>query len=137
MSFNDQYSPARIADRMQIQDVMYKWCRAIDRLDSDGMRAVFHPGATDDHGPYQGDVEGLVAWVRERHKPIPFSSHQISEVERGASHVALLHKGKLILAEPLDELKSRTFLLSVTFTSRDHPATPPEGLFSLSAMAAT
>jgi len=55
------------------------------------------------------------------------SSHQISEVERVASHVALLHKGKLILAEPLDELKSRTFLLSVTFTSRDHPATPPEG----------
>ena len=38
-----------------------------------------------------------------------------------------LHKGKLILAEPLDELKSRTFLLSVTFASRDHPATPPEG----------
>jgi ABC-2 type transport system ATP-binding protein len=55
------------------------------------------------------------------------SSHQIGEVERVASHVALLHKGKLILAEPLDELKSHTFLLSVTFVSRDHPATPPEG----------
>jgi ABC-2 type transport system ATP-binding protein len=55
------------------------------------------------------------------------SSHQIGEVERIASHVAFLHKGKLILTEPLDELKSRTFLLSVTFASRDHPATPPEG----------
>jgi len=55
------------------------------------------------------------------------SSHQIGEVERVASHVALLHKGRLILAEPLDELKSHTFLLSVTFASRDHPATPPEG----------
>jgi ABC-2 type transport system ATP-binding protein len=55
------------------------------------------------------------------------SSHQIGEVERVASHVAFLHKGKLILTEPLDELKSRTFLLSVTFASRDHPATPPEG----------
>jgi ABC-2 type transport system ATP-binding protein len=60
-------------------------------------------------------------------RTVLLSSHQISEVERVASHVALLHKGKLILAEPLDELKSRTFLLSVTFTSRDHPATPPEG----------
>jgi ABC-2 type transport system ATP-binding protein len=60
-------------------------------------------------------------------RTVLLSSHQISEVERVASHVALLHKGKLILAEPLDELKSRTFLLSVTFTSRDHPATPPDG----------
>jgi ABC-2 type transport system ATP-binding protein len=60
-------------------------------------------------------------------RTVLLSSHQISEVERVASHVALLHKGKLILAELLDELKSRTFLLSVTFASRDHPATPPEG----------
>ncbi|MFI5457428.1 MAG: ABC transporter ATP-binding protein [Isosphaerales bacterium] len=60
-------------------------------------------------------------------RTVLLSSHQIGEVERVASHVALLHRGKLILAEPLDELKSRTFLLSVTFSSRDHPAAPPEG----------
>ena len=54
-------------------------------------------------------------------RTVLLSSHQIGEVERVASHVALLHKGKLILAEPLDELKSQTFLLSVTFASRDHP----------------
>ena len=41
-----------------------------------------------------------------------------------ASHVALLHRGKLILAEPLDELRARTFLLALTFTSRDHPEAP-------------
>lgn len=76
----DQYSPERIADRMAIQDVMYKWCRAIDRLDYDGMRAVFHPDAIDNHGAYNGGVEGLVEWIRERHKPIPFSSHQISNI---------------------------------------------------------
>jgi len=60
-------------------------------------------------------------------RTVLLSSHQIGEVERVASHVALLHRGKLILAEPLDELKSRTFLLSVTFSSRDHPAAPPDG----------
>ena len=60
-------------------------------------------------------------------RTVLLSSHQIGEVERVASHVALLHQGKLILAEPLDQLKARTFLLSVTFTSRDHPVTPPEG----------
>src|SRR5262249_57987647 len=55
------------------------------------------------------------------------SSHQIAEVERVASHVALLHKGKPILAEPLDDLKAHTFLVSVMFASRDHPEAPPEG----------
>jgi ABC-2 type transport system ATP-binding protein len=56
------------------------------------------------------------------------SSHQIAEVERVASHVALLHQGKLILAEPLEELKARTFLAALTFSSREHPLAPPENL---------
>lgn len=56
------------------------------------------------------------------------SSHQLGEVERVASHVALLHQGKLILAEPLDELRARTFLLAVNFQSRDHDAAPPASL---------
>lgn len=67
------------------------------------------------------------------------SSHQIAEVERVASHVALLHKGKLILAEPLDELKARTFLISAMFASRDHPEAPPQnrGLELIDASDAT
>ena len=60
-------------------------------------------------------------------RTVLLSSHQIGEVERVASHVAILHRGKLLLGEPLDDLKARTFLLSVTFASRDHPAAPPEG----------
>ena len=92
MSVIDQYSVERIADRMAIQDVMYKWCRAIDRQDFDGMRAVFHPDAIDNHGPYVGGVEGLIEWVRERHKPIPLSSHQISNIliEFAAPDLALV-----------------------------------------------
>ena len=42
-------------------------------------------------------------------RTVLLSSHQISEVERVASHVALVHKGKRILSEPLDALKARTF----------------------------
>lgn len=60
-------------------------------------------------------------------RTVLLSSHQIGEVERVASHVALLHRGRLVLAEPLDELKARTFVLSVSFTSRDHPEAPPDG----------
>jgi ABC-2 type transport system ATP-binding protein len=60
-------------------------------------------------------------------RTVLLSSHQIGEVERVASHVALLHRGKLILAEPLDDLKARTFVVSAMFSSRDHPEAPPEG----------
>lgn len=88
----DPYSPERLADRMAIQDVMYRWCRAIDRLDYEGMRAVFHPDAVDDHGSYAGGVDGLVEWLRQRHKTIPFSSHQISNIliEFASADVALV-----------------------------------------------
>ena len=61
-------------------------------------------------------------------RTVLLSSHQIGEVERVASHVALMHKGKLLLAEPLDDLRARTFSLSVTFTGRDHPEAPPADL---------
>ena len=60
-------------------------------------------------------------------RTVLLSSHQIGEVERVASHVALMHRGKLILAEPLDDLKAQTFVVSVMFASRDHPEAPPEG----------
>ncbi|MEP6873611.1 MAG: nuclear transport factor 2 family protein [Burkholderiales bacterium] len=80
MNMKDAYSVERMADRMQIQDVMYRWCRAVDRLDFEGIRAVFHPDATDTHGPYDGGVEGLIDWIRERHLAIPFSMHAISNI---------------------------------------------------------
>jgi ABC-2 type transport system ATP-binding protein len=60
-------------------------------------------------------------------RTVLLSSHQIGEVERVASHVALLHQGRLILAEALDELKAHTFVVSVLFAGRDHPEAPPEG----------
>ena len=51
------------------------------------------------------------------------SSHQIGEVERVADHVAILKKGKLVVAEKLDDLKDQILELIVTL----HEATsvPP------------
>jgi ABC-2 type transport system ATP-binding protein len=61
-------------------------------------------------------------------RTVLLSSHQVAEVERVASHVALLHEGQLILAEPLDELRARTLLVTLTFSGRDHPLAPPADL---------
>lgn len=88
----DDYSPARLADRFMIQDLIYRWCRAVDRLDRQGMLDVFWPGAIDSHGPYIGPVEGLVDWIFERHKPIAVSSHFIGNllIEFVSEDVALV-----------------------------------------------
>jgi len=76
----DDYSTSRIADRMAIQDLIYRWCRAADRLDYNAMPELFHPDAYDDHGPYRGDIPGLVEWIRKRHQFITFSMHQMTNV---------------------------------------------------------
>jgi len=76
---NDPFTTERIADRIEIQDALLRWCRAVDRLDLDGIRGVFHEDATDNHGQLF-DVDGLVAWVRERHKTISVSMHRISNI---------------------------------------------------------
>jgi SnoaL-like domain len=80
MTNADNYSPQRLADRTQIQDVLYRWGRAVDRLDYEGMRAVFHPGATDTHGAYVGDIHGLIEWIRQRHITICFSMHALFNI---------------------------------------------------------
>lgn len=77
---NPDYAPSRVADRLEIQDLVYRWCRAADRLDFDAMPALFHPDAYDDHGPYRGDIPGLMEWMRVRHRVITFSMHQMTNV---------------------------------------------------------
>ena len=60
-------------------------------------------------------------------RTVLLSSHQIGEVERVASHVALIHQGRLVLAEPLETLKARTFQLTMAFDGRGRPDAPPPG----------
>ena len=52
------------------------------------------------------------------------SSHQVAEVERVASHVAFLAKGKLLMVASLDELRQRIVRLRLRFDSESpDPAT--------------
>ncbi|CAG2127130.1 nuclear transport factor 2 family protein [Cupriavidus plantarum] len=92
MTTHEQYTPERIVSRMQIQDLMFRWCRAVDRLDRQGMLDIFWPGAIDSHGPYIGPAEGLVEWILVRHRPIATSSHFIGNmlIEFASDNVALV-----------------------------------------------
>nr|WP_295469318.1 nuclear transport factor 2 family protein [Mesorhizobium sp.] len=80
MSHSNELSAARLADRAAIHDAMLRWIRAVDRREWSLVKEAFHPDAHDNHGIYQGDLKGLVAWLSERHETIPHSSHVVSNM---------------------------------------------------------
>ena len=71
------WTPDRIADRMAIEDVLAQYCRAVDRIDIDLLRDVFHPDATIENGPNTGGVDGFLAAVAQRHPTVPFAMHMV------------------------------------------------------------
>ena len=76
---------------------------------ADSRRAHLGP---DSHGAAR--VPGKHGRSGRAGKTVFLSSHQIVEVERVADIVAILRKGKLLLVEPLDELKAQVRRLTVT-----------------------
>ena len=70
----------RLADRFEIQDVIYRWCRAIDRCDWGAMRPLFHDDAVDDHSLYCGDIDGMIEWLIARHPAITRCQHSVSNM---------------------------------------------------------
>jgi hypothetical protein len=53
----------QLLDRQAIRDVVLRYCRGIDRLDLELVRACYHPDATDDHGTFRGTRDEYVEWV--------------------------------------------------------------------------
>lgn len=44
----------RIADRLEITDVLYRYCRAVDRRAYELLASIYHDDATEVHGSYRG-----------------------------------------------------------------------------------
>ena len=71
---------ARLEERFHIEQAIRYWTRAVDRRDWDMVRSVFHSGATDDHGMYNGEIEGLIEWLKARHECITMSMHVLGNI---------------------------------------------------------
>lgn len=66
--------------REQIRDVIYRYARGVDRRDFDLVRSCYHPGATDDHGPYKGGVDGFIPWLERQLARWSVTSHTMANV---------------------------------------------------------
>jgi hypothetical protein len=52
-----------VLDRIEIEDVLHRYCRGIDRCDEKILRSVYHEGAVDDHGVFKGDASDFAAFI--------------------------------------------------------------------------
>lgn len=51
------------ADRREIHDTVLRYCRAVDRLDLPGIRAVYAADGVDHHTGFSGTADDFVAWL--------------------------------------------------------------------------
>lgn len=68
--------------KQAITEVIYRYCRALDRMDRDDALTIWHPDGTADYGPgmYQGTGAGFVDWVWPAHESMLGHSHQIANI---------------------------------------------------------
>lgn len=89
------------ADRDAITDLIYRYCRAVDRLDHALGYTIWHADGTADYGEdvYQGGGHGFVDFVIGQHGQTLAHSHQVTNIvlelegDRAASeayHIAAL-----------------------------------------------
>jgi hypothetical protein len=72
------YSGEQLSDIESIRNVARRYCHYLDRLDAEGMRAVYWPDAVDDHGAeYRGNAWGYVDVAMESHKRWDPSLHTL------------------------------------------------------------
>ena len=68
-------------EKEAIRECMYRYCRGVDRLDGDLIRSTYWPDAVDQHGPYRGDVEGLVAILEEVYGKMDHGVHLVGNIQ--------------------------------------------------------
>jgi hypothetical protein len=77
----DDWTPERLADRGQIAEVLYRYCRAIDRIQADHLIGpVFHVDALIDKTGTPGPVAEWAAVVAARHPGVPAASHMVTNI---------------------------------------------------------
>lgn len=73
---------ATLADKQAITEVIYSYCRSVDRLDQPLGHAIWHEGGYADYsaGDYQGSGTGKIDHILEQHLHLTSHSHQITNI---------------------------------------------------------
>lgn len=86
MDVIDSIAPSELSElrdmleKQKITEVLYRYCRAVDRCDVELLKSVYHPDCRDEHGIFSGSASDFVDMV------IPFlcscgpTTHQIANI---------------------------------------------------------
>ena len=67
--------------RAEITDVIHRYARAIDRMDTELVLSCWHADGTDDHAPlFSGSAEGFVRWIWPLHAEMVVTRHVMSNI---------------------------------------------------------
>jgi hypothetical protein len=70
-----------LAAKQAITDVVYRYCRALDRMDRDLADTVWHHDGTADYGPtFKGTASGLLDRLWSNHARLLGHSHQVTNI---------------------------------------------------------
>jgi hypothetical protein len=100
----------QVADRQAITDQIYRYCRAMDRIDPELGYSIWHEDGTADYTAdvFQGSGRGFIDFVCEQHRQVLMHSHQVTNIiidlygDRAASeayvtlHMRTESQGKLM-----------------------------------------
>ena len=69
----------RLVDKDAIRDVIYRYCRGLDRMDKELAYSVFLPDCQVEYfDVFEGSGHGFIDWVWETHAEFERHAHQIS-----------------------------------------------------------
>jgi hypothetical protein len=81
MLMSDFSSLQAIADRQAITDLIYRYCRAVDRIDHELGYSIWHDDGMVDYGNYyQGGHRGLIDKICANHLQMQCHSHQMTNI---------------------------------------------------------
>jgi hypothetical protein len=70
-----------LADRQAITDLIYRYCRAMDRIDVELGYSLWHDDAVADYGDiYRGSGRGFIDFVSAQHRRALAHSHQVTNI---------------------------------------------------------
>jgi len=71
----------QLADHQAITDQIYRYCRAMDRIDQELGYSIWHDDGTADYGHnFQGTGRAFIDHVCAQHRQLLMHSHQVSNI---------------------------------------------------------
>jgi hypothetical protein len=105
-----------LASRQQITDLIYRYCRSVDRLDVPLGHSIWHEDAIADYGAdvYQGNGRGVIDHICAQHLHTLQHSHQVSNIL-----IELEHDRRLTVRD-FDEIREVVAMKEHEVGRRDH-----------------